>query len=726
MDLIYAQFNDGIIEDVNVLQDYSFDEVYGIGENDVNDFVCRVQRYNHKCNIDDVLYIEFTEYGGIIDRIEVDSKSGEIAYKGRTWHGVLNSYVIQPLAGDWARTYSGDVNEILQQMIDEAGIGNIFVADAVPVEDRELEINFFAARYEKMYDAIIRLLKEVHGKLICYFLDGKVHLGAVLCVDYSHDEEFDTGKIPYKVGITENNVNHLICLGKGEDENRAVIHLFTDGGGGKSSIQPYKLIENPLEDSEYILDKRNQIITGKDEITEVLDLPNAEVLTNYKILEQQPADWKTKYHEKYYEDIVDETTRKVKKQLIKVQERDEYRLLTTKPTDWDSGHYTDYFFWDNTKESQDYFVKGTTYFHNKNVNNPVVKIKEGDNHNLSGGAFASVKAASESESHISWDEPWTVETPPPDWDEHYSEYYIPNGTDPDKKEAVSARTYDKYGINDGYNGLPNSLHTWNSADRLQTPPADWGYNFSNYVTRAKNVLNQWIAQPIEGVKVYSYNAINRAKAPSDWSSTWNNYYVNAQKKKFKKGTQIIKIGGNRFISARDALDQKYIPKISNEKNYPAYKKGKFYVLTQTGENAPNFSKLTNGVWEKFSIQDVPLWEYPAKHYYKKVVNSTPNFDNGEYYEKVDDVEQIPNFNTKTYYYAVEDRMKSLVESGIEKLIELSNKSTLELTLELDSNYDVLDRLGVTDDVTGKTVIKDILRKVIRIKRYILSVEYEVE
>ncbi len=107
-------FADENLIDQGVLQDYSFDEEYGTGASDTNTFECRVQKYNPSVTgafgvkpitQDFILYVEFTEYEGIIDRVESDTKTGEIIYSGRTWHGILNSYVIQPPSGQIYRTY---------------------------------------------------------------------------------------------------------------------------------------------------------------------------------------------------------------------------------------------------------------------------------------------------------------------------------------------------------------------------------------------------------------------------------------------------------------------------------------------------------------------------------------------------------------------------------------------------------------------------------------------
>ena len=712
MDLIHAEFkDDNVIEDIEVLQDYSFDEVYGVDE---NNFECRVQAYNHRCRIDDVLYVEFTEYGGIIDRMESDKKSGEVIYKGRTWHGVMNSHAITS-----RKAYSGEINSIMAQMIDDADMGWLFVVDAVPLEDREITVNFFEASYEKLYDAIVRLLKDNDCKLICYFQNGKVHIGAVMHVDYSHDEEFDASQVLYRIGKSENNVNHLICLGQGEGINRAVIHLFTNdltqSIDNKAHIQPYTLVNNPLEDNEYILDERNKIMTGKDEITEILDVPNAEIITNYKLLEEKPNDWNLAYHKKYYEDGDVDANGVQRKQLLKQIARDEYRLLGRQPDRW-TDDFKDYYYLEADEEDNE-----PHYFRYKDHGNIIVACREGDyNAQAQHVKMSHVKQLSQSASTISW---IPQNEKPNDWDSNYSNYYTDNGSN---KEAVSGKQLEVYGNSIADVLTNNDPHTAHDGNPYGAPPIDWSYHFSNYYTRNKNALQRWVYSSIEGVHHFKPEAIQTKSQPTGWKDNWGNYYVNVKKdKKIMANKKIVKVEGH-YITARDAMSQGKITKISDKRPYPKYQKGKFYVMTPLADTPPDFNSLKNGVFEKFTFTVEPDWEYPTKHYYVKHINNVPTWVANKYYEKIEDVEQIPDFGIKPYYRAVYDRYRKLVEQGIEKLEQLNDTSTLDINLELSSNYDIFDVIGTHDNTTDIDVAKPILRKIIKIKKNIVSIEYEVE
>lgn len=90
--MIYTNKNH---EDVGVLLDYAFDLEFG--KNSTNDFELTIDTSTHCCEDGCFVYMEGTEYGGIIDGMKVVTKSDSLTYKGRTWHGILASKVIEPL-----------------------------------------------------------------------------------------------------------------------------------------------------------------------------------------------------------------------------------------------------------------------------------------------------------------------------------------------------------------------------------------------------------------------------------------------------------------------------------------------------------------------------------------------------------------------------------------------------------------------------------------------------
>ena len=246
MDLIYANSSR---EDIGVIPDYDFDLAFG---SDENDFELTVSRNDHCCEAGYYIYIEDTEYGGVIDAITSDTAAEDVIYSGRTWHGILNSKILCPDAGESYLTVSGDANTILGTLLSRMGLTALFSASSAPSGINVSGYQF--ARYVSGYDGIGQMLKSVSAKLRVAYSGGSAVLSAAPIVDYTQDG-LDSDQLALKVKKTANKVNHLICLGSGELANRTVIHLYADASGNISQTQTF---------------------TGTAEYTAVYDYSNAE------------------------------------------------------------------------------------------------------------------------------------------------------------------------------------------------------------------------------------------------------------------------------------------------------------------------------------------------------------------------------------------------------------------------------------------------------------------
>lgn len=241
MDLIYMNRSK---EDIGVLKDFTFDLAFGTNE---NDFECTVSRNNHCCEGGYFLYVEGTEYGGIIDDIKTDTDANEVVYHGRTWHGFLDSKCIVPLQSGEKSTstvtlktadeigtslinkyliVSGEANNVLAWLIKRLGLESLFTTST---ENSGITIKSFQFdRYCMAYDGIWKMLKSAGAKLKVHFSEGMAVLEAVKIVDYSKDEQFDSDQIEMEIKNYYHPLNHLICLGKGDLDERLVIHLYAD------------------------------------------------------------------------------------------------------------------------------------------------------------------------------------------------------------------------------------------------------------------------------------------------------------------------------------------------------------------------------------------------------------------------------------------------------------------------------------------------------------------
>lgn len=247
MDLIYTNSS---MQAIGVMKAYDLDLAFG---SDENDFEIKVDANNHCCEAGYYVYIIGTEYGGVIDAVTSDTETGEVTYTGRTWHGILNSKVICPDAGQDYLTLNNEANGVLNSLITRMGLTSIFT---VNIYASGLEISHYKMpRYVTGYDGIMQMLKSVGGKLILSFDGEKAILSAAPIEDHTKDGSVSSDAMSFQVKTTSKKVNHLICLGQGELKDRTVVHLYADASGSIS---------------------QTQTLTGADEYTAVYDYPSAE------------------------------------------------------------------------------------------------------------------------------------------------------------------------------------------------------------------------------------------------------------------------------------------------------------------------------------------------------------------------------------------------------------------------------------------------------------------
>lgn len=175
-----------------------------------------------------------TEYGGIVR--DVSSKNGERiqcrVYEADSWGGVLN-HVVKPPAGQDHYHFTGEANEALQQLIDHLGLGGIFVATELRSSfqvDKDL-------RYVYAYDAIRDALFAVGARLAMRY---DYELNRVVLSAVPIEDRPALAGDSHAISITHYSpVNHLVCVGEGEMQERVVIDLYADDVGSISKSQTF-------------------------------------------------------------------------------------------------------------------------------------------------------------------------------------------------------------------------------------------------------------------------------------------------------------------------------------------------------------------------------------------------------------------------------------------------------------------------------------------------------
>lgn len=210
---------------------------------DTNDFEIRMDQNNWNKEqywYDNRIFIPQTEYGGIIDDLEVITSTREIVLRGLTWRGLLSEKVVEPPEGEDHLTVSGDLNDILQELVGDRFDGLFSIPD---VKTGATVTGWQVDRYVTLYDAIIKLLDSKGHRLQISYVEpegleyGYISVQAVPITDYSEELEYSReGKVNFDIRDYRGGINHLVCIGKGQNEERAVVHLYVqeDGSIGKT------------------------------------------------------------------------------------------------------------------------------------------------------------------------------------------------------------------------------------------------------------------------------------------------------------------------------------------------------------------------------------------------------------------------------------------------------------------------------------------------------------
>lgn len=519
MDLIYSNANH---EDIGVLFDCTFDLAFG---RDENNFELTMALESHCMEQGYFVFVEGTEYGGVVDSIRVDTDKDTVTYCGRTWHGILAGNIIEPDKGYDHLTVSGDANEILALLVKRFDLEGVFEASTA---QSPIQITQYQFRYEEGYSGICKMLAEFGGKLRMIHLYDKVILSAVHLRDFSKDEEWDSTQVDLDIMKNFRPVNHLVCLGSGDLKDRHVIHLFVDSGGG---IVPYTTSENPVEDADYILDLSGQVMHGVDEVAEVYNNSQAETTTNFVQLSEQPSDWSENFGS-YFKRNEHGGYDAAEGKWV-----DTYTPLTEQPSDWEEG-YADYF---ALSESGYKAVEGVAieeYY--------LLYEKPSDWETNYASYFSRTSdGVTEQYNHVGSDsaEDYQLQTmEPSDWATNYNKYYelkyeteynteyLPVTQDIydliSKRESEGETTWGEDGQYLGFHSVniyQQNMEYYNWLIPYVIPeerPADWDTNWSNYYYKAQvegETTSKYV--PVSGYREWSprvyYTKLAKGVAP-EW------------------------------------------------------------------------------------------------------------------------------------------------------------------------------------------------------------------
>ena len=250
---------------VREIEDFTLDVAFGADENALT---LTVEEKSAPA-AGQLVYIDATEYGGVIDQVKRGSgrgATGTVECKGRTWHGILAGRRLSPDSGSGYLTVNGKAGDVLTSLIARMGLESLFKAAS---DDSTVSYTF--ERFCDGYSGLMALAKANGRKLSMRRMDGYIELSMHPIVDYAN--KVDSDLLDFTITSVHRCVNHLLCAGTGQLANRAIVHFYADENGNVS---------------------HKQTLFGIDEICALYDYSNAsaselETEGKKKLLEYQTS-----------------------------------------------------------------------------------------------------------------------------------------------------------------------------------------------------------------------------------------------------------------------------------------------------------------------------------------------------------------------------------------------------------------------------------------------------
>lgn len=215
-----------------------------------------------------LIYILGTEYGGIIGEVLTDTTLDYVELKGLSWRGRLAKKIIEPPAGKDYKTVSGELHTVMKELI-EPEFDGLFV---VSQEDTGMIVNNYQFdRYCTLLDGLNKMLKSKWHRLQLSFRreqgePGYLFIEAVPITDFSNQIELSRDcRLNYTMDDKRDGVNHLIVTGKGELQDRNILHLYVQENGEIGTEQYYTGIQEVAEVYENTSTETDELMSAAED-----------------------------------------------------------------------------------------------------------------------------------------------------------------------------------------------------------------------------------------------------------------------------------------------------------------------------------------------------------------------------------------------------------------------------------------------------------------------------
>lgn len=694
MELIYTDEN---LIDLGVLKEAVSDFAYG---KDENNFEITTTKRSAKLIMGGYCYYEDTEYGGIVDAVEASNNDEEVKYGGRTWHGMLNSFIMT-FESEYL-SYDGNQYTILDGVQAAALIEDLVSNTGLPITvDTSFEAELTPVSVDArlgLYDFIVAALKP--SRLKIYFRYNK---GLTLYIsgaaDYDDADNFDYKQMSITASKGRKFTNHFILHNYEESENiHRTLHLYTDAAG---NLQPYSLVDNPLRDEDYIYTDDNKVLTGADEVVTLLE--GTSKIDNYRLEDASIStlDWRRLYTN-YYEYVLKENSED-EYEYKQLKSEDDYIQLTSPPASWGyewnrfykedgvdaqgNPKFTQLSEADNTANSRIKYRALTQNKYNPPVLEEDVEIitaaqweKVWDTQDLyftrtwNGNIWVYTGVQGREDYYWRW-----LASKPYKWDEEKGSYYIN-----DKYTEYEVKQYIKTKGKYVYNGVTYKFNTHNRKNNK--------YKIGDkYLYQICKKLNKYYAAGATGTS--SGKTIKTYWKKTKETVSNGMVTIETYQKRRGKGVGSFSMKNRKWseIAARETKE-KQLPPVWMEPNDSHTNPKGYFMKVQYSVGIPSF-------------------EYLVQHGYKIYA----------LYDK------FPAYQQNKFYLKVQDHFASLIEKAKEKLAEeLDKLEEAKTDLNIETyEFDVGDYVGGINPLTNENFKSIVTKKIATIKATGSTVRYEI-
>lgn len=204
-------------------------------------------------------YIDGTEYGGVFEYEHGTSDAIVETLKGWTWRGLLTQGIITPPPGSNYYIASGDANTIIGNILSNH-LGGFFT---VPETSSGCWIGSYQfPLYCNILDGLMNMLAKKNYRLSIHAEKSGIGQPVAVTVEAVPVQQVSgtfNADSPIQLEFVYNRmgINHLVCMGQGELQQRQRVDLYINKAGNVSQAQYY---------------------TGFDERTAYYDYASAESL----------------------------------------------------------------------------------------------------------------------------------------------------------------------------------------------------------------------------------------------------------------------------------------------------------------------------------------------------------------------------------------------------------------------------------------------------------------